>query len=71
MSAVIVLQPDRGLRGARAHTGLADINAEFEQFAVNARGSPERILATEAPNQFTNVNGKLRWPGLGALSGVN
>jgi hypothetical protein len=50
---------------------LADINAEFEQFAVNARGSPERILATEAPNQFTNVNGKLRWPGLGALSGVN
>jgi hypothetical protein len=34
-----------------AHAGLADIDAEFEQFAVDAGRAPERILAAHLPNQ--------------------
>jgi Recombinase/Resolvase, N terminal domain len=34
-----------------AHAGLADIDAEFEQFAMDAGRAPERILAAHLPNQ--------------------
>ena len=37
-----------------AHAGLADIDAEFEQFAVDAGRAPERILAAHLPNQLAD-----------------
>src|SRR5664279_2327493 len=33
---------------------LADVNAEFEKFAVDARRAPKRVLAAHLPNQSTN-----------------
>src|SRR5437868_4402171 len=38
-----------------AHAGLADIDAEFEQFAVDAGRAPKRILAAHLPNQLANL----------------
>ena len=38
-----------------ADTGLTDIDAEFEQFAVNARRSPGRILGNHSKNQGANL----------------
>jgi hypothetical protein len=47
-----------------AHAGLADIDAEFEQFAVDAGRAPKRILAAHLPNQLANLL-RHRWaPGL-------
>src|ERR1700730_16649255 len=47
-----------------AHAGLADINAEFEQFTVDAGCAPERILAAYLPNQLAGFF-RHRWaPGL-------
>ena len=43
-----------------AHAGLADIDAELEEFTVDARSAPKRILATHPPNQFTGFLGH-RW----------
>ena len=44
--------------------GLADIDAEFEQFAVDAGRAPERILAAHPPNQMADFF-RHRWaPGL-------
>jgi len=40
--------------------GLADIYAEFEQFAVNVWSSPEWILAAQHPDQLANLLGD-RW----------
>ena len=37
-----------------AHAGLADIDAELEEFTVDARSAPKRILAAHPPNQFTD-----------------
>jgi hypothetical protein len=34
-----------------AHAGLADVNAEFEEFTVDARSAPNRILAAHLANQ--------------------
>src|SRR5215471_2335282 len=51
-----------GLRGwlAAAHhvlgdAGLADGDAEFEQFAVNARCTPSRILSAHPADQISNL----------------
>src|SRR5258708_23984878 len=38
-----------------AHTGLADIDAELEQLAVNPRRSPEWVLTTHGPNQRAHL----------------
>ena len=38
-----------------ANAGLTDIDAEFEQLAVNTRCAPKMIFATQPPNQFSNV----------------
>src|SRR5258708_37856083 len=47
-----------------AHAGLADIDAEFEQFAVDAGRAPKRILAAHLANQLANLF-RHRWaPGL-------
>src|SRR4029077_18697126 len=37
-----------------AHAGLADIDAELEEFTVDARSAPKGILAVHPPNQFTD-----------------
>jgi hypothetical protein len=34
-----------------AHAGLADVDAKLQQFAVNPRGTPERIVAAHRTNQ--------------------
>jgi hypothetical protein len=41
--------------------GLADIDAEFEQFAVDAGRSPKRIVAAHLADQFAHVF-RDRWP---------
>src|ERR1700681_340796 len=38
-----------------AHAGLADVDAEFEQFAMDAGRAPERILAAHFADQFPHV----------------
>jgi len=37
------------------HAGLTDVDAEFEQFAVDAGRAPKRILAAHSTNQFSHV----------------
>lgn len=44
-----------------ADAGLADVDAQFEQFAVNAGSTPERILATHLADQIANLFGNC-WP---------
>jgi hypothetical protein len=36
-----------------AHAGFADINAEFEEFAMNSGSSPKRILSAQPPDQIS------------------
>jgi hypothetical protein len=38
-----------------ADAGFADIDARLEEFAVNARCAPQRILATQPTDQFPDV----------------
>jgi hypothetical protein len=38
-----------------ANAGLAHVNAEFEEFAVDAWRSPEGVLATHPADQLANV----------------
>src|SRR6202040_995859 len=38
-----------------AHAGFADVDAEFEQFAMDAGRAPERILAAHFADQFSHV----------------
>ena len=40
-----------------ANTGLADVDAELEQFAVDARLSPQRIVAAHLADQFPCLPG--------------
>ena len=47
-----------------AHAGLADINTEFEQLAVDARCTPKWILAAHLPNQLADFFRHRRTPGL-------
>ncbi len=35
-----------------AHARLADVNAEFEEFTVDARSAPKRVVAAHLANQF-------------------
>ena len=47
-----------------AHAGLADINTEFEQLAVDAVCAPKWILTAHLPNQLADFF-RHRWtPGL-------
>jgi hypothetical protein len=41
-------------RRAFADACLANVNPEFEKFAVDARRAPKRVLAAHLPNQSTN-----------------
>src|SRR5260370_38975575 len=43
-----------------ADAGLANIDAEFEQFALNARRAPEGIVATHLVNQSPRFLGDRR-----------
>ncbi len=52
-----------------AYTGLANINTKLEQLAVNARCSPQRILATEPTDEFSDVC-RNRWPPRLAAAGL-
>src|SRR3979411_2499377 len=47
-----------------AHAGLTDVDAEFEQFAVDAGRAPKRILAAHFADQFSHVVGNRRSAGL-------
>jgi hypothetical protein len=38
-----------------ADAGLADIDAECEQLAMDARRAPERILSAHPPDQRTDI----------------
>src|SRR5664279_1669677 len=51
-----------------AHAGLADVNAEFEEFPVDTRSAPERVLAAHLPNQLTDF---LRHRRAAALAAAN
>jgi hypothetical protein len=48
-----ILAPDH----VRADAGLADIDAGLEQFALDPRCTPERILAPHLPDQFPGFLG--------------
>src|SRR5215471_21463691 len=45
---------------------LADVDAQLEQLAVDARGAPKRVVAAHLPNQFSNFPRYGRAPGLPA-----
>src|SRR5262245_23576577 len=49
-----------------ADAGFANIDAELEQFTVNARCSPKRILAAHLPNQLADFFRHRRPPRLAA-----
>ena len=57
---------DRQLRGLRepqlAHARFADGNAKLEQFAVNPRCAPERVVAAHRTNQGSDVRRDCRSP---------
>src|SRR6185369_13914209 len=38
-----------------AHTGFADINAQFQQFAMDPRCTPQRILPTHLADQLAGL----------------
>ncbi len=42
--------------------GLGHLDSEFEQLALNARCSPERISSAHVPNQLTNLRRQLGSP---------
>src|SRR6516164_5972070 len=43
-----------------AHTGLADVDAQLEQFAVDALRAPQRIVPAHPANQFPRFLGDRR-----------
>jgi hypothetical protein len=47
-----------------AHASLADVHAEFEQFAVNPRGSPGWVRSAHQTDQIAYVFRNRRTPGL-------
>src|ERR1039457_5909984 len=51
-----------------AHARLADVNAEFEEFAVDARCAPKRVLPAHLPNQLADF---LRHRRAAALTAAN
>ena len=48
------------LRHVSADGGLADFNAELEQFAMGVGRAPKRIGAAHLTNQIADVGGQLR-----------
>src|SRR5579872_5859006 len=59
---VIVQESPPGLRrrppladDVLAYAGLADIDAEFKEFAVHSGRTPKRILAAHLPDQFSHL----------------
>ena len=53
-----------------ADAGLADVDAQFEPFAVNAGSTPERILATHLADQIADLFWKC-WPSDVAVSDLS
>jgi hypothetical protein len=51
-----------------AYAGLADVNAELEEFTVDARSAPKRVVAAHLPNQFTDFLRYWRSPALAAAN---
>src|SRR5665647_1322103 len=51
-----------------AHAGIADVNAELEEFTVDARSAPKRVFAAHLPNQLTDF---LRHRRAAALAAAN
>src|SRR5215468_7930050 len=49
-----------------AHARFSDVDAQFEQFTMDTRRTPERILAAHPANQLPNLFGDQRSPGLSA-----
>jgi len=43
-----------------AHAGLADVDTEFEQFAVNSRCTPCRIFSAHPADEISNLTGNDR-----------
>ena len=39
-----------------ANAGFADVDAEFEEFSMDARRSPKRIVAAHPANQFASFD---------------
>jgi hypothetical protein len=59
---VVVKEGSPGLGGrlvaahqVLAHAGLADVDAELEQLAVNPRSAPEWVLTTHGANQLAHL----------------
>jgi hypothetical protein len=52
---------DRGRRVCPRRSRLADVNAEMEEFTVDARSAPNRVLAAHLPDQFRDFL-RHRWP---------
>ena len=46
-------------RQVSSDRGLADLNAEFEQFAMDAGGAPERVGQAYAADQITDLRALL------------
>src|SRR6185295_8052551 len=42
------------------HGGLRNLKAQLEQFAVNARRTPTRVVRLHAPDQVANLSADLR-----------
>jgi hypothetical protein len=64
-----------GLRGwlwsackVLAYVRFADVDAQFEQFPMDARCTPERILAAHLANQLPNLFGHSGTPRLAAMN---
>src|SRR5215467_6539556 len=47
-----------------AYAGLADVDAQFEEFAVDARSAPKWVLAAHLPNQCSDLLRHCRASGL-------
>jgi hypothetical protein len=44
--------------------GFCDLDTQFEQLTVDARSTPQRIVATHPADQITNLLRQHRTPGL-------
>src|SRR5215469_11263429 len=49
-----------------AYAGLADVDAELEDFAMDARSAPEWVVTAHLPNQFLDLLRRCRASGLPA-----
>ena len=51
-----------------ADAGLADIDPEFEEFAVDARSAPERVFPAHLADQFADFIRNARPPGSAVMN---